>query len=73
MATNQTKTLPPFPAKPGGRDGSVNAAGICSTLFCESGGASNVPSVIAPFKDFGLRESKTATAESGASAVLVDP
>ena len=53
LATNVTKILPPFPGKPGGRDGSVNASAICSTLFCEIGGASNVPSVIAPFNDLG--------------------
>ncbi len=73
FATNQTKTLPPLPANPGGRDGSVKAAGTCSMPFCASGGASNVPSVIAPLKDFGLRESKTAMTEPGASAVLDDP
>ena len=51
----------------------MKAAGICCTLFCDCGGASNVPIEIAPFKDFGLRESNTSTTESGASAVLVDP
>jgi len=64
-------TMPP--GNPGGRAGSVKAAGICSTLFCETGGASNVPIVTAPLSDLGLRETKTATTESGASAVLVNP